>query len=45
MLLVYGMGCSFTGWSVRLQDGMLVYRMGCWYTEWGVGVLIYGMGC
>ena len=29
MLLVYGMGCSYTGWGVSIQNGVLVYRMGC----------------
>ena len=28
-VLVYGMGCQYTGWGIRIQDGVLVYRMKC----------------
>ena len=38
MMLVYRMGCSYTGWSVCIQDGVLVYRIGCLYMGWGVSI-------
>ena len=28
-IFVYRMGSSYTGWGVRIQEGVLVYRMGC----------------
>ena len=43
-VLVYGMGCYYTGLNVSNQDGVLMY---C--TRWGVkepdGVLVYAMEC
>ena len=40
-MLVYGMGCSYTGWGVHIEDGVFVNRMGCSYIG---GVLVNGMG-
>ena len=28
-VLEYGMGCSYKGWGVRIEDGVFLYRMGC----------------
>ena len=44
-MFVYRMVCSYTGWSVSIQDGMLLYRMGCWCVNIRDGVLIYRIGC
>ena len=41
-MFVYGIGCSFRGWSVCIQDGVLVNGMECTFRD---GVLVYGMGC
>ena len=43
MLLLYGIGCSYRGWGVRIQAGELVY-IGC---DFGIEnvVLVYRMGC
>ena len=38
------MGCYYTVWGVRIQDGVLVYGMGCSYTGRD-GVLVYRLGC
>ena len=35
-LLVYRMGCLYTGWSVSIRDGVLVNGMGCSVREWDV---------
>ena len=41
-MLVYRMGCGFTGWGVNIRDGALVYGMRCSKRD---GVFVYGMGC
>ena len=41
-MLVYGIGCSYTGWGVDIQDELLVYRVGVSIRD---GVLVNGMGC
>ena len=28
-VLVCGMACSYTGWSVSTRDGVLIHGMGC----------------
>ena len=28
-VLIYGIGCLYMGWGVRLEDRVLVTRMGC----------------
>ena len=30
-VLVYGMGCKYTGWDVSIWDGVLVYWIGYRY--------------
>ena len=55
-MLIYGIGCLYKGWHVRLEDGAFEYGMECKYTGrgvsirgWGVikldGVLVNRMGC
>ena len=41
-MLVYGMGCSYTGWGVNIWDGVVVYGRG--ESIWD-GVLVYDMEC
>ena len=28
-VLIYGIGCLYMGWGVRLEDGVFVNGMGC----------------
>ena len=50
-MFVYGMGCSFRGWDVCIQDRVevLIYGIRCLYRGWGVcirdGVFVNGIGC
>ena len=37
-MLVYVMGCYYTGLNVSNQDGLLVYGMGFSYTGCGVSI-------
>ena len=37
-MLVYRIGCYYTGLNVSNQDGVLVYGMGCSYTGCGVSI-------
>ena len=43
------MGCSFRGWGVCMQDGVLVNGMEWYFPGWGVsiwdGVLVNGIEC
>ena len=41
-VLVYGMGCLYTGWGVSIRDVVLVY--GRCDSIWD-GVLVYDMEC
>ena len=31
-MLIYGIGCLYKGWGVRLEAGAFVYGMECKYT-------------
>ena len=48
-MLIYGIGCLYMGWSVRLENGCLY--MGWSVSKWDKsvsiwdGVLVNGLGC
>ena len=44
-VLVYRLGCWYTGWGVSIRDGALVYWMGWSYTGWGVSIRNGGVSC